>query len=148
MEYNDEKMLSISEYEAFAKAYSENLKAKGFRIVNLNARLSEEQVSSIFQKLFYIKSLLFNLGGFLNTSAFYSLNERQLKKFSIIFDFDRTLTQPIKTRDKTKCFLEFLSTECMLVKELYSAAEESSFEKEIKDMTNQRLSLLSSILAL
>ena len=85
MNYNDEQLLSISQYEAFAKAYAQTLREKGFKIINLADGLTEEEVNDIFEKLFTIKSLLFSMGGFLNTSSFYSLNERQLKKLSIIF---------------------------------------------------------------
>lgn len=148
MNYNDEGLLSIEQYEVMAKAYADALKKRGLKIVNIDDEIDERDVDEIFDKISNIKSLLFTLGGFLNTSTFYSLNERQLKKLLIIFDKDTIPSLHVKTRDKTKCFLSFLSCEFALTSKLLTLSEKTNFESEIKGMIHQRLTLLSQILAL
>ncbi|MBQ8444184.1 MAG: hypothetical protein IJX25_02400 [Clostridia bacterium] len=148
MNYNDEGLLSIEQYEVMAKAYADALKKRGLKIVNIDDEIDERDVDEIFDKISNIKSLLFTLGGFLNTSTFYSLNERQLKKLLIIFDKDTIPSHHVKTRDKTKCFLSFLSCEFALTSKLLTLSEKTNFESEIKGMIHQRLTLLSQILAL
>ena len=146
--YKDEQILSVNEYEKIAKAYADALKKKRLKIVHSEDFFDERLVESIFEKFSIIKACLFALGGFMNTSSFYSLNERQMKKFNIIFD---TYSFPHKTapfRDKTKCFISFISNEFSLINDLIKIAEQSSFEEEIKNMTTQRLSIISSLLAL
>lgn len=147
MEYNDEKTLSIEEYQLMAKAYADSLNKKGFKLINIGGPDSAS-IDELFQKLSSIKSLLFCMGGFLGTGQFYSLNERQLEKFKIIFDANMPRINPVKTHDKTRCFLNFLSQELSLINLLNTIAEQSPFEKEIKNMTAQRLTVLSKILAL
>ncbi len=147
MEYNDDQILSISEYEIMAKEYSNELKKRGFRLVQVDGNETRELIDNIFQDLFKIKSYLFMLGGFLNTGNFYSLNERQLKKLSIIFDWSGEVCQHRVVADKTKVFLAFLSTEAKLIKNLLSLAEKSNFETEIRKIIDARLNLISQILA-
>lgn len=147
MNYNDEGLLSTSQYEIIAKAYADALKKKRLKIVNIDD-IDQGEVDKIFELLAQIKALLFSLGGFLNTSTFYSLNERQIKKLLIIFDREQLPIQSNKCRDKTKCFLSFLSTEFALINALLSVAEKTRFEGEIKALTSARLTLLSQILAL
>jgi len=106
-------------------------------------------VGEVFENLFKIKSYLFALGGFLNTSIFYSLNERQIKKLSLIFDYDNhNINSTKQHRDKTKCFLAFLSEECLLIKNLIKLAENSNYESQIKDIISSRLAKLSEILSI
>ena len=88
------------------------------------------------------------LGGFLNTSSFYSLNERQIKKLSILLDFTPESNNQSLPRDKTKCFLAFLSTEFELIKLLLEFAEKSNYESEIKKVIDARLTKLSQILSI
>lgn len=148
MEYNDEAILSIGDYEQMAKAYAMALKSKGFMIVQVSDGQMREQVEEIFERLFKIKSLLFALGGFLNTSQFYSLNERQIKKLALLFDFQGSPTTTRPPRDKTKCFLAFLAEECLLIKNLISLAENSNYENHVKDLVSTRLTKLNEILTL
>lgn len=145
--YNDEQILSIDDYEKVAKAYADALRKKGLMIVTTN-EVDSLLLEGIFEKLSNIKSYLFMLGGFLNTGAFYSLNERQIKKLSIIFDDYSLPLAKVAIRDKTKCFLSFLSTEMAVIKDLLKIAPQTSFEKEIEKIIEERLSLLSSILSL
>ncbi len=146
MNYNDEQLLNISDYEIMAKAYSSALKSRGFMIVQIDNDEYKSLLREIFEQLYNIRSLLFTLGGFLNTSKFYSLNERQIKKLALMFDFEEKPV-PFKTpRDKTKCLLSFLSTECSLIKNLIELADKTNFENQIKDIIRSRLNLLSEIL--
>ena len=144
--YSDDKLLSIEEYEKIAKAYSSALKNRGFMIVQINDEESQKLLQEVFFQLFTIKTHLFTLGGFLNTSKFYSLNERQIKKLSILFDFNDKISVERTSRDKTKCLLAFLSTECLLIKNLILLAERCNYESQIRDIINSRLTLLSQIL--
>lgn len=146
MEYNDEQMLKISDYEIMARAYSDTLKKQGFMIVQIDNEETSALVDETLNDISKIKSSLFMLGGFLNTSQFYSLNERQLKKLCILFDRDSPAVSRTALRDKTKAFLSFLSTEASLIKSLIILAEKSNYEAEIKKIVDARLSLLSKIL--
>ena len=85
MKYDDEKLLSIEEYEVMAKAYSQALKDKGFIFVQIDGRDNEEIIAETFNLLIKIKSLLFHLGNFLNTGHLYSLNERHIKIFQTMY---------------------------------------------------------------
>ncbi len=146
--YNDEQLLSINDYENLAKAYSSALKSKGFMIVQVDNEENRILLNEVFNNIYNIKSYLFCLGGFLNTSKFYSLNERQLKKLSILFDHDGKDFKVSPPRDKTKCLLKFLSTECQLIKNLIVLSERTSYESQLRDMINARLNLLSEILSI
>ena len=146
MQYDDNQLLSISEYEAMAKAYASELKKRGFMVVQINDELNSQLLQQVFDDLLQIKSFLFSLGGFLNTSAFYSLNERQIKKLSILLDFSPAISLEKVPRDKTKCFLAFLSREMHLIRLLIEFSEQSNYETEIKKIIDARLSLLSQLL--
>lgn len=146
MEYNDEIILSNEDYKTLANAYAQELKARNFMLIKIDDQENHELVQQTFDNLYHIKTLLFSLGGFLNTSQFYSLNERQIKKLSIIFDYEYTPCPIRYTNDRTKNFLSFLSHEMQVIKNLIELAEKSSFEDEIKKITHSRLTLLSNIL--
>lgn len=145
MNYNDDKILSIEEYETMAKAYSDALKEKGFMFVKIDNRKNEELIDNIFSQLAKIKTNLFYMGGFLNTSQFYSLNERQIKKMRIIFDYDQPINTLAMNRDKTINFLNFISNEAILLKQLIKISSQSNFENEIINIVNDRLNLLGEI---
>ena len=146
--YNDECLLPTDEYQKMAKAYADMLEKKGIRIININDEVDKNIINEIFDKLLTIKSLLFAMGGFLNTSRFYSLNERHINKLSVIFDYDLSPSNSVKWHDKTKCFLSFISTELALIKQLINIIDKTSFERDIKNIIDNRLNLLSQLLAL
>lgn len=146
MEYNDEQILTASDYENMARAYASTLKNRGFIIVQVDNDKQKEEIAEIFNNLYKIKSCLFSLGGFMNTSQFFSLNERQLKKLIALFDYNQDLPIERPPRDKTKCFLTFLSTEFLLIKNLISLIDKTNYESQLKDIINARLSLLSKLL--
>ena len=147
MQYNDEELLNINEYEQMAKAYAIALKKQGFRIVQMEDSYVDGLAGEVFEQMTKIKSCLFALGGFLNTSEFYSLNERQIKKLSLLFDYNSSSNNYRPPHDKTKCLLTFLSQECLLIKNLIKLAENSNYESQIKDIVNSRLIKLSEILS-
>lgn len=139
MEYNDEQILSLEDYETIAKAYAKSMKNKGFIFVQVDSNEVKALIEETFDYLAEIKSCLFIMGGFLNTSALYSLNERQIKKIRLIFDY----SQPLKTfklkYDKTLCFLRFIGLESKLIKNLLELAEKTNYESELKKLINDRL---------
>jgi len=147
MEYNDEQLLNINDYEIMAKAYANELKKRGFMVVQIDSEQSHMLANTIFEKMLQIKSKLFLLGGFLNTGKFYSLNDRQIKKFSLLFDLNFDIQNKNLSHDKTKVFLSFLSDELEVVKHLIELSEKSNYENEIKKIIEARLTLLSQILA-
>ena len=148
MKYNDEQVLSINDYEIMAKAYANQLKKRGFMVVQIDTSETQELAEKIFDNLLKIKSLLFSLGGFLNTSKFYSLNERQIKKLALLFDINISPPHLSISKDKTKCFLEFLSIELATIKYLIELANKSNYENEIQKLIETRLSLLSQLLSI
>ena len=148
MNYNDEQLLSIENYQQLAKAYSDALSKKGLKIISIEDNPDPMMIESIFTHLGEIKTHLLCLGGFLGTSKFYSLNERHVKKLSVIFDSSSLPQKRACSRDKTINFLHFLSHELLLIDELFKASETTTFEKDLKEIVHQRLHLLSDILSL
>ena len=148
MQYNDEKILNVNDYEEMAKAYAAALKSRGFMIVQMQDSYVDGLAGEVFESLYKIKACLFALGGFLNTSEFYSLNERQLKKLSLLFDYNNYQNNFRPPHDKTKCLLAFLSEECNLIKNMLKLSESSNYESQIKDLINARLVRLSEILSI
>ena len=144
MNYNDEELLSPNKYEEMANAYANALKQKGFMIVAIDDDKNAVFVKNIFELLAKIKLCLFKLGGFLNTSQMYSLTNRQIKKIEIMFD-SALPEASFPFFDKTKCFLNYISLECELIKNLIALKEQSNFEVELNRIVNDRLSLLSQI---
>lgn len=145
MEYNDEKLLSIGEYEAMAKAYSQKLKEKGFIFVQIDAQENEALISECWELLRKIKSSLFYLGNFLGTGRMYSLNERQIKLFHTMFPDEEQVARYKIRGDKTKCFLNMLSLENQLIIKLLSLSNSSPFSSQIERMIDERLRLSSEI---
>ena len=144
MEYNDEQVLSLQDYEKIAKAYAKGV--RNFKIISLDNEETQKLIEPIFELLYSIKASLFVLGGFLGTSKFYSLNERQIKKLAIMLDYNDVPKVEPSPKDKTRCLLKFLADELILIKNLSNFAEKSNFERQIKDIIDARLSLLSQIL--
>ena len=144
MNYNDEELLSPCKYEEMANAYANALKQKGFMIVAIDDDKNAILIKNIFELLAKIRLSLFRLGGFLNTSSLYSLTSRQIKKLEIMFDSVLPEVN-LPFHDKTKCFLNYISLECELIKNLITLKEQSNFEVELNRIVNDRLSLLGQI---
>ncbi len=145
MEYNDEQILNLQDYEKMAKAYADTLKNKGFIFVKVNDEKEAVLLDEILDCMSQIKSCLFIMGGFLNTSQLYSLNERQIKKLSVLFDYDKPLKQFKMKYDKTSCFLKFIGLESQLIRDLLQLCEYSNFESELKKIIDARLATMASI---
>lgn len=144
MEYNDEQILSVEDYEVMAKAYASTMKSKGFIFIQVDSSVVKALIEETFDFLAEIKTCLFIMGGFLNTASFYSLNERQIKKLRIIFDYSSP-PQTFKLKhDKTLCFLRFLGLEAKVLKNLLSLAEKTNYETELKKMVDDRLITLGN----
>ncbi len=145
MKYNDEQILSLEDYEAIAKAYANSMKNKGFIFVQVDSSEVKTLIEESFNYLAEIKSCLFIMGGFLNTASLYSLNERQIKKLQILFDYSKPF-QPFRMKhDKTLCFLKFLGLEAKLHRNLLALADKTSYERELKKIVDDRLITLSNI---
>ena len=147
MEYNDEPILSLQDYELMAREYASALHKRGFIFVQVDDAQTNAMAEEAFQVLAEIKACLFNLGGFLNTSTMYSLNERHIKKLRVIFDYDKPLATFKLRRDKTYCFLRYIGLECKLLKCLFALSERTNYERELKKIYEDRLTTLVSIFA-
>ena len=147
MEYNDEPILSLQDYELMAREYDSALHKRGFIFVQVDDEQTNAMVEVAFLVLAEIKACLFNLGGFLNTSTMYSLNERHIKKLRVIFDYDKPLATFKLRRDKTYCFLRYIGLECKLLKCLLALSERTNYERELKKIYEDRLTTLASIFA-
>ena len=147
MEYNDEPILSLQDYELMAREYASALHKRGFIFVQVDDAQTNAMAEEAFQVLAEIKACLFNLGGFLNTSTMYSLNERHIKKLRVIFDYDKPLATFKLRRDKTYCFLRYIGLECKLLKCLFALSQRSNYERELKKINEDRLTTLASIFA-
>ncbi len=145
MEYNDERILSAQEYELMAKEYAKSIKNKGFIFVQIDSEEVSNLAEETFSYLAKSKACLLTMGGFLNTSSFYSLNERQIKKLRIIFDYDKPLENYKTKHDKTACFLMFIGLEARILKNLMQLSEKSNFERELKIIYQDRLTMLENI---
>lgn len=146
MMYNDDELLDAQTYETMAKAYANALKQKGFIIVQVDNEKNKELILQTFELLGKIRACLFRLGGFLGTGKMYSLTERQIKKLSIIFDQEVSLSSLSLGNDKTKYFLSYIGFESNLIKNLIELKEQSSFESDLTRIINDRLTLLSQIM--
>ena len=146
MLYNDEKLLTIEEYEVMAKAYNQSLKDRGFIFVQIDGRDNEDLAIEIFEIFSKIKSLLFHLGNFLNTGRMFSLNERHIKTFLTLYPSLTTSSHKVRG-DKTTCFLAFLGLESSLLSKLMLLSEQSPFSSQIDRIINQRLTLMSQLFA-
>lgn len=147
MNYNDEQILNLEQYEEMAKAYASSMKSRGFIVVQVDSEELLKLIEDTFDLLAEIKNCLFILGGFLNTSMMYSLNERQIKKLRIIFDYNKPLKNYKIKYDKTICFLKFLGLEVNLLRNLLQLCDKSNFEHEIKKIIDDRLITLNKVFA-
>ena len=145
MSYEDDKLLSIEEYEKMALAYAKANKERGGIYLKVEEVKNEALIEAIFNDIAMIKTCLFNMAGFLNTSRLYSLNERQIKKLRVIFDYEKPLKTFNMRRDKTLNFLCFVGKEASLIKNLIEISSLSSFEQQLLTIINDRLSLTSEI---
>lgn len=144
MNYKDDIILTIEEYENIAKKYNESLKKNGFKIIKVDNEKNKELIVQTLSLMSEIKSYLFRLGGAFNTGKIYSLNERQIKKMTILFDSPLISTK-LQLLDKNKTFLSYISLEFKLIKNLIELKEQSNFESELNRMLNDRLTLLSTL---
>ncbi len=145
MKYNDEPILSMQDYESMAREYANALHKRGFIFVQVDDDATNKMVDEIFLYLGEIKACLFNLGGFLNTSSLYTLNERHIKKLRIMFDYEKPFINYKLKRDKTYCFLRYIGLECQLLRCLLALSEITNYEQEIKKLYEDRLTTLSNI---
>ena len=144
MDYKDDVILTIEQYENIAKKYNESLKKNGFKIIKVDNEKNKELINQILSLMSKIKSSLFRLGGFFNTSKIYSLNERQIKKMIILFDTSLPI-ENLQFLDKKKTFSNYIILEFRLIKNLIELKEQSNFESEINRILNERLTLLSNL---
>lgn len=144
MEYNDEPILSINEYENMAKAYNEGMKERGFIFVRVDREMNEQMVEEMFDLFFKINRCLFLMGGFLNTSSMYSLTDRQIKRMRTLFDYNQPMPNYKFKPDKTSCFLKYIALEFRLLKCLLNMKNHSNYDVQIEQIINDRLIALGN----
>ncbi len=145
MEYNDEKLMSMEGYATMAKAYSQSLKDRGFIFIQFDGNENEVLINEVATLFCKIKSSLLYLSGFLDTGRLYELTQRQINAFLSLYPSISDLpTYPI-SGDKTRCFLNMLSLESLLISKLITLGDQSPFSNQISKLVHQRLYLTSEI---
>lgn len=144
MEYNDEPILTINEYENMAKAYSDALKERGFIFVRVDHEMNEQMLQEMFDLFFKINRCLFVLGGFLNTASLYSLTDRQIKKLRMLFDYNEVMPNYQIKPDKTSCFLKYIALEFRLLKCLRNFDGHTNYDAQIDKIISDRLIALAN----
>ena len=145
MEYDDEKLLSLEEYEVMAKEYSKSLKKSGFVFIKVDENLCEELVSEIFELYQKIYASLLFLGKFSNLDKLANLTSEQMSTLKILYP-ECSQTPSIQVRgNKNLIFLNFLSLESDLNLKLLSLCEQSPFSSQLKPLILSRLACTKEI---
>ena len=141
MDYQDDKCPEIQTYEEMAKAYSNSLKDKGFVFIRLDNEDYSFLLNEVFDVLFKLRSSYRFLNGFLGSSDFLSLTEKQIEELRKLFDFKKNHSFQLRT-NKTKCLLNTISLEANLLLKLNTLAQKSDYFKELSSIASERLLLL------
>lgn len=145
MEYNDEKLLSLEEYEIMAKEYSKSLKSGGFVFVKVDESACDILVSEIFDLLNKISSSLRVLGNFSELNKLLALTEKQCSTLQVLYP-ECSQEKPLLVRgNKNLIFLNFLSLESELILKLLSLCEQSPFSSQLNSLARERLYLTKEI---
>ena len=142
MLYEDDKILTIDEYEKLAREYLTAIEENKIELINV------EDDSALIDEMFHsfacVSRALFCLGGFLNTSRLYSLTSKQIKTLQEIY----SLKLPhvvLPSYDKTKLFLHFVGCESGLILSLIKLAKSSNNAQVLEKMISDRLVLCKNI---
>lgn len=144
MLYEDEKVLTIEEYEKIAKEYMRSFGENQFRLIN--AEDDREKVEKTALCLSTVSRSLFCLGGFLNTSQLYALTSKQIKIFGKLYNI-KLPSAKMPRGDKTQIFLQYNGQESALILALFELSKSSNRCEEIERMLVDRLVLSKNIFA-
>ncbi len=142
MLYEDDKILTIDEYEKIAREYMNSFGENRFKLIN--AEDDSEKVEKAIQYFSTVNRLLFCLGGFLNTFRLYTLTCKQIKAFEEIYNIKLPFT-PAPKGDKSKIFLRYIGNESGLIMSLFELSKTSNHGGELERMITDRLILSKNI---
>ena len=142
MIYEDDKILTMEEYEELAKQYYQSYNKNEFKFINT----SEDEVllDLVFNYFSLVNQSLFRLGGFLNTSKLYTLTNKQIKIFLNLYNKKLPFLS-IKQCDKTNTFLNYIGLESQLLLNLINLARIDKNEDIINRIINDRLIAIKNI---
>ena len=142
MLYEDDKILTIDEYEKVAREYLKAIEENKIELIKV------EDDSSLIEEVLHsfacVSRSLFCLGGFLNTSRLYSLTCKQIKTLQEIYNC-KMPQAVLPSYDKTKLFLHFVGCESGLILSLNNLAKSSNNAQVLEKMINDRLILCKNI---
>ena len=144
MLYEDEKVLTIDEYEKIAREYMRSYGENQFKFIN-----AEDDKEKVDNAAFYFSAVsrsLFCLGGFLNTSRLYALTCKQIKAFEELYGVKLPNTC-LPRGDKPKLFLQYNGYESALILALFELSRSSNHSAELERMIVDRLVLCKNIYA-
>lgn len=142
MLYEDDKILTIDEYEKLAKEYLKSFNDKEFKLIS--AIDDKNLIQDVLMDFSLISRTLFCLGGFLNTSRLYSLTCKQVKTLQEMYQTSLPNAN-IPFKDKTKLFLFYIGCENSLILNLLSLSRTSQNSDKIERMIIDRLVLSKNI---
>lgn len=120
MLYEDDKILTIEEYQKLAQEYLNATKNNHFKFICSDD--NQSLVVDVFNNFALVGRNLFYLGGFLNTGRLYSLTCKQIKSLQEIYNFPIPKVS-VPFFDKTKIFLNYLGCESALILSLIKLKE-------------------------
>ena len=147
MEYDDEAMPNISQFEEMAKAYNLSLKSKGFVFINLEEEGRNILLDEIFDILFKLRSSYRGMGTFMSSNTMLKLTEKHLEKLREFFDMEKNRGYFVIT-NKTKCFLNSIALENALSLKLLLLSQKSQYGEEILSMIFEREKYISQNLSI
>ena len=143
MVYDDEKIANISQIENMAKAYSEVLKEKGFVFVNLDEVGKKLLIKEVMELLFKLRSSYRSMQNFLSSFSMYELTNRHIEEMRQMFLVEDNKGFFVKSNN-TKCFLNSISLENMLLTKLVFLSQKCDFGEELFSMILERTNLIAS----
>lgn len=142
MLYEDDKILTIDEYQKLAQEYLKALDENNFKLIS--AEDDMPLVKELFENYSQVSRCLFCLGGFLNTSRLYSLTCKQIKTLQEIYNLKMPKALTV-SNDKTKIFLHYLGCESSLILSLIKLSKTSKNIDILERMIIDRLVLTKNI---
>ena len=142
MIYEDDKILTMEEYEELAKQYYHSYNKNEFKFINTSE--DEMLLDLVFNYFSLVNQSLFRLGGFLNTSKLYTLTNKQIKIFLNLYNKKLPFLS-IKQCDKTNTFLNYIGLESQLLLNLINLARIDKNEDIINRIINDRLIAIKNI---
>ena len=147
MEYNDEATPSLSHIEDMAKAYNVALKNKGFVFINLEEEGKQLLLEEVLTLLFKLRSSYRTMGNFMNSNEMLALTEHHIDKLRFLFNAELNRGYFVTTH-KTKCFLNSIALENMLLLKLLLFSQKCEFGNEILSIIIERTKHISENLVI